>query len=73
MGKKSKEGGAVEDLLNLEKQIKEEKNSSKRDKMEAKLDLARKMASRKKINTKHFKIFKFKNDLIKIQYLEKQI
>jgi hypothetical protein len=38
MGKKSKEGGAVEDLLNLEKQIKEEKNSSKRDKMEAKLE-----------------------------------
>jgi hypothetical protein len=51
MGKKSKEGGAVEDLLNLEKQIKEEKNSSKRDKMEAKLDLARKMASRKKMPT----------------------
>jgi hypothetical protein len=51
MGKKSKEGGAVEDLLNLEKQIKEEKNSSKRNKMEAKLDLARKMASRKKMPT----------------------
>jgi hypothetical protein len=74
MGKKSKEGGAVEDLLNLEKQIKEEKNSSKRDKMVAKLELASKMASRKNgQHTKHFKIFKFKNDLIKIQYLEKQI
>ena len=51
MGKKSKEGGAVEDLLNLEKQIKEEKNSSKRDKMVAKLELASKMASRKKMQT----------------------
>jgi hypothetical protein len=51
MGKKSKEGGAVEDLLNLEKQIKEEKNSSKRDKMVAKLELASKMASRKKMPT----------------------
>ena len=51
MAKKSKEGSPVEDLLNLEKQIKEEKNSSKRDKMEAKLDLARKMASRKKMPT----------------------
>jgi len=47
MAKKSKEGSPVEDLLNLEKQTREEKNSSKRDKMEAKLDLARKMATRK--------------------------
>ena len=47
MGKKEKESSPQEDLLNLEKQTKEEKNSSKRDKMEAKLDLARKMASRK--------------------------
>ena len=51
MGKKSKEGGAVEDLLNLEKQIKEEKNSSKTDKMVAKLELASKMASRKNMPT----------------------
>lgn len=47
MAKKSREGSPQEDLLNLEKKTREEKNSSKREKMEAKLELARKMAARK--------------------------
>ena len=47
MAKKSKEGSPVEDLLNLEKQTREEKNLGKKNKMKAKLDLARKMAARK--------------------------
>ena len=49
--KSNREGSSQEDLMELEKQIKEEKDSNKKDKMKAKLNLASKMAARKNIPT----------------------
>ena len=45
--KSNREGSPLEDLLKFDKQTREEKDSSKKAKMEAKLELARKMAARK--------------------------